>query len=45
MKNFSMPEQISQTLELDELERLKHSLEENVSREFQNAVAWIRKFV
>lgn len=30
MKNFSMPDQISQTLELDELERLKHSLEENV---------------
>lgn len=33
MKNFSMPEQISPTLELDELMRLKHSLESMVSKE------------
>lgn len=33
MKNFSMPEQISSTLELDESKRLKHSLEETVSKE------------
>lgn len=33
MKNFSMPKQVSPTLEIDELMRLKHSLEKNVSRE------------
>ena len=38
MKNFSMPDQISSTLELDELERLKHSLEENVSKETTEAI-------
>ncbi len=38
MKNFAMPDQISPTLELDELERLKHSLEENVSKEMTEAV-------
>lgn len=31
MKSFSMPEYISPTLELDELMRLKHSLESTVS--------------
>jgi len=30
MKNFSMPEQVSPTLEIDELMRLKHSLFEIV---------------
>ncbi len=38
MKNFAMPDQISPTLELDELERLKHSLEENVSKEMTEAI-------
>ena len=33
MKNFSMLKQVSPTLEIDELMRLKHSLEKNVSRE------------
>ena len=33
-----MPDQISSTLELDELERLKHSLEENVSKETTEAI-------
>lgn len=33
-----MPDQISSTLELDELERLKHSLEENVSKEMTEAI-------
>ena len=40
MKHFSMPEQVSPTLEIDELMRLKHSLEKNVSRE----VAESKKF-
>lgn len=38
MKNFAMPDQISPTLELDELERLKHSLEKNVSKEMTEAI-------
>ncbi len=38
MKNFSMPEQISPTLEIDELMRLKHSLEKNVSREAAESI-------
>lgn len=38
MKNFSMPEQISPTLELDELERLKHSLRKNVFAELAKTV-------
>lgn len=33
MKNFSMPEQVSPTLEIDELARLRHSLEMTVSKE------------
>ena len=33
MKNFSMPEQVSPTLEIDELVRLRHSLEMTVSKE------------
>lgn len=33
MKNFSMPEQVSATLEQDEIMRLKHSLEATVSKE------------
>ena len=38
MKNFSMPEQVSPTLETDELMRLKHSLEKNVSREVAESI-------
>ena len=38
MKNFSMPEQVSPTLEIDELMRLKHSLEKNVSREVAESI-------
>ena len=38
MKNFSMPEQVSPTLEIDELMRLKHSLEKNVSREVTESI-------
>lgn len=38
MKNFAMPDQVSPTLELDELERLKHSPEENVSKEMAEAI-------
>ena len=38
MKNFSMPKQVSQTLEIDELMRLKHSLEKNVSREVAESI-------
>lgn len=33
MKKFSMPEQVSATLEVDELIRLKHSLENTISKE------------
>ena len=33
MKNFSMPEHVSATLELDELTRLRRSLEAAVSKE------------
>ncbi len=33
MKKYSVPEHISPTLELDELKRLKYSLEKNVSKE------------
>lgn len=33
MKNFSMPKEVSATLESDELMRLKRSLEKNVSKE------------
>ena len=38
MKNFSMPEYVSPTLETDELTRLKHSLEKNVSREAAESI-------
>lgn len=38
MKKFSMPEQISPTLEKDELERLKRSLEKNVSKELAETI-------
>lgn len=38
MKNFSMPEHISRTLELDELMRLKYSLETTVSKEASDSV-------
>ena len=38
MKNFSMPKQVSPTLEIDELMRLKHSLEKNVSREVAESI-------
>ena len=38
MKNFSMPEQVSPTLEIDELMRLKHSLEKNISREVAESI-------
>ena len=38
MKNFSMPEQVSPTLEIDELMRLKHSLEKHVSREVAESI-------
>lgn len=38
MKNFSMPEHISPTLELDELMRLKCSLETTVSKEASDRV-------
>ncbi len=38
MKNFSMPKQVSPTLELDELTRLKHSLEKYVSREAAESI-------
>lgn len=38
MKNFSMPEHISPTLELDELMRLKCSLETTVSKEASDSV-------
>ncbi len=38
MKHFSMPEQVSPTLEIDELMRLKHSLEKNVSREVAESI-------
>jgi len=33
-----MPEQVSPTLEIDELMRLKHSLEKNVSREAAESI-------
>ena len=33
-----MPEQVSPTLETDELMRLKHSLEKNVSREVADSI-------
>ena len=38
MKHFSMPEQVSPTLEIDELMKLKHSLEKNVSREAAESI-------
>ncbi|MEH2934869.1 hypothetical protein [Acutalibacter sp. JLR.KK004] len=38
MRNFSMPEHISPTLELDELMRLKRSLETTVSKESSDSV-------
>lgn len=38
MKNFSMPEHISTTLELDELMRLKCSLETIVSKEASDRI-------
>ncbi len=38
MKHFSMPEQVSPTLEIDELMRLKHSLEKNVSGEAAESI-------
>lgn len=38
MKNFSMPEHISPTLELDELMRLKCSLETIVSKEASDRI-------
>ena len=37
MKNFSMPEQVSPTLETDELMRLKHSLEKMYQGKLQKA--------
>ena len=38
MKNFSMPEQVSPTLEIDGLMRLNRSLEKNVSREVAESI-------
>lgn len=38
MKNFSVPEKISSALELDELARLKYSLEKNISKELTKAL-------
>ena len=38
MKNFSMPEQVSPTLEIDGLMRLNRSLEKNASREVAESI-------
>lgn len=38
MQNFSMPDKVSPTLELDELARLKYSLGKNISKEFTESI-------